>query len=569
MQRSSQRIPVARLVLGSLVLSTLGVGCGGCEKKASEPPTVFLSKDAEMVLEIPDLGVVAKRKAALLQRFGALVKPEQVKELEQALTRAIGFDLTTAEGLTAAGLPASGAAAMEFVEQGRGALWVVPVADAEKMTKVLADVVKARMTVDETKDEALAAPLSGQLTTYLRAFGDQKIPIAAVSIQKARGYALIGAGSKAPDIVRAALGRKKEESLASNADYASLSKVADGGFVKLLVPSAQAVMGKLAGGQPSTQGFAKEIMSTAWWLALDEASIALEARVRLSEAGKAQAASFFKTGAKAPGGVLGTLGPEATLIAYGAGDAKTVLDLLAPEGSELRLRLDGSFARAKDELGVDVMTQLLPLSSGHGALAMGFNEFKQLPPLPEFLQAPARYLWTVASVGLKSEADAKKLFDDKSGFDAVAERRGLALEKRKAGAVDVTTMKLKDAPDGFDPVIAELLTHRGAWITTNAGKQTDRVVAAKPVDDALPNGGLLVELRVRPLLATLKALDLSGFQGAAEVMMLRTFQARAVELLEPFQRVAVRVQPASGDLAATLRVEFAPAGAAPASPSSK
>src|SRR5688572_26436211 len=57
-------------------------GCSSCGAKPSDPVR-FLGRDAEAVLELPDLGVLVKRRAQVTELLRGLASPDQQRALEQ------------------------------------------------------------------------------------------------------------------------------------------------------------------------------------------------------------------------------------------------------------------------------------------------------------------------------------------------------------------------------------------------------------------------------------------------------------------------------------------------------
>jgi vacuolar-type H+-ATPase subunit F/Vma7 len=179
-------------------LATLALlqACSNCGGAPTEAPSRYLAKTAEMAVEIPDLAALATRKAAIVAKLEGVATKEQVDLAVLELKRTLTFDPTTVEGLEAAGLPKKGAVAVEVIDSGRGALWVVPVGNKEKLQATLDELVKSRMRAEETKEEAVEG---GKVKVHYGTFGPEKVVVGAHAFVS--GFVLVGVGPKALDSV--------------------------------------------------------------------------------------------------------------------------------------------------------------------------------------------------------------------------------------------------------------------------------------------------------------------------------------------------------------------------------
>src|SRR5688572_27891372 len=105
-----------------LLLPAALSACSGCEQKP-EDPARYLSRDAEAVIEVPELGEVPTRWKQAIAYFEGIASERDQAELETQIRGVFGFDPLTKEGLANAGLHPSGGLAIEIADGGRGALW--------------------------------------------------------------------------------------------------------------------------------------------------------------------------------------------------------------------------------------------------------------------------------------------------------------------------------------------------------------------------------------------------------------------------------------------------------------
>ncbi|MFO0723512.1 MAG: hypothetical protein U1E65_07020 [Myxococcota bacterium] len=549
------------LLLAGLALVSFGSSCSGCNRGPAEPPARWLAPQADLVIEIPDITVIAKKNSILKKQLAGIVRAEQYEAALGELKRALGFDPTSPEGLAAAGLPKQGMIGGEVLDGGRGGLWIIPAADAEKLTKTITDAIKSRSNIDETKEEALEG--GGKLFNFLSTWGNEKYSVAAFTIQK--GTAFLGAGNKSVDYVKQALARKKEESLLASPAYDGLVKAAaPDALVRIMVPSAKTILDRLGPSVPKT-GLAAALDSTVWSVSLDDKTFAINARLRYKDADLKALLALFAVTAKTPRGVLATLEPDAVLTVLGGGDVNAILAAFAPPGSELGAEADSFFARLKDEIGLDVRGQVIPAMSGQGAFALGIGDISGLRDVRSFLMTPAKFLWSSSAIGLKSPEDAKKLSLMGSELDAAFERRGLVREGRKLKELPIETVRLKQPMEGQDPLLMESFVAGGAWIVTNTAKETERIAAAAETAASDPlkgAGGLAVTLRVAPLTTAIRAVNLDQIASGAEGLVIRSVVERALGIMATLSTVELLAEPVADGASVTLRVHFAPAPAA-------
>src|SRR5687768_13738193 len=115
-----RRVPVkpGPWSLISLGILTLVSACRACGSETKEHPSRYLAKEAEAVLEVRDLGALARSRKDVESAFASVITKEQVTELENELVLSLGFSPATEKGLEEAGLPTSGPIAVEVADSG-------------------------------------------------------------------------------------------------------------------------------------------------------------------------------------------------------------------------------------------------------------------------------------------------------------------------------------------------------------------------------------------------------------------------------------------------------------------
>lgn len=569
MHRLGKSYALATAAVLSALPALLGWGCRGCAGGSSAGrPTQFIQKDAEAVIEIRDLGALAKSKASLTKSLSGLMTVEQIEELEREATIILGFDPASDKGLEEAGLPKEGSIAGEIAAEGRGALWVVPVRDAAKFEKVIDRLARTRATVETTEK----AKVDGQEITLLQAsFGPEKIAVAAYTF--IRGFALIGAGPDSMALITRALALdpKGAPDILQNAEYAALDRaLGTSGDVRLIIPAvAQTAKSALqALSQAGIPEIDRVLAAAPDWkgakggalqLSFGGRGVQLDGRVRLDESAIAKAKLALGQSAEAPKVVRALDFDDAVLFGWFSGNPQALITELAPPGSPLRAELDRALARGKQELDTDIEKEVLPLVSGHGAFAMGVGNLAGAD-LAAILESPARYLWTLVAIG---SSDPQKLAELAKRIDRTLEPRGFAISERKSGGAGVHVVGRAAAAGAPQEVLIESAALDRAVLLSNDAAATDRALAATADSKAKPiplegKAGMLFELRLASLTQKLETLNLYQLP-----ILYRTIVAKGLQMLHALERFSIALRPADDGVALQVRLQLSPPEGSP------
>jgi len=543
--------------LASFIILAFLPACSMCGGGPTEPPSRYVAKASGMVIEVPDVGALVARRAAITAKLEGIATKEQIDVAIGELKRTLTFDPTTAEGLDAAGLPKKGAMAIDVIDQGASALFIIPVGDAKKLDATINELVKSKETVVETKQESFEG---SDITCHYGQFGPEKMLISAHTIKN--GYAFVGNGKSGLEAVKAALPRKKEDSIATHAEYAPLVGSIGEVMVRVIVPSAKEMNAALGAAlELPADSIALQMKSVGWGLSLDDKSLAVLLRMRFEESALAKLKAMFATSGKLPAGVASVLSSEAVITVLGAGNVDAVMATLMPPGSELATQFEGMVQAIQAEVGVDVRTQVLAQMSGHAALALGIADPKLLANVRELMRNPARALWSTGSIGLKSPDEIKKLSVFKAEQDPVLTQRGMARTNRTIKEHDIAVLGMTDAPSGVDSMLMETWLSGGAWSFSNTAARTEKMIdaeAAPPADKLAGKGGVIVEIHVAPVAVALRSLDIEALAGgAAEAMLVRGFMTKALSILDRIEIVEGKMESTDDGLAGVARVVFA------------
>ena len=87
-----------------LILALLATGCGMCSSgNSGKPAEEFIPADASFVLSAPSLGAIAKQVTALSDNLRAGPAGQKLVQGMAMVSRQVGFDPFTEEGLKSAG----------------------------------------------------------------------------------------------------------------------------------------------------------------------------------------------------------------------------------------------------------------------------------------------------------------------------------------------------------------------------------------------------------------------------------------------------------------------------------
>ena len=540
-------------------LALLGLSaCDGCRGRSAENPARYLSKDAEGVLELRDIGLFMRAREKLPVRVGNVVTPEQLAQLQTELSLTLGFDPTTAEGLAAAGLPKSGAVAMEVFGGGEATLWVVPTTSPEKLKPLLEKLVRSRVPVDEIVEDKAG----GQPVTVLKsAFGEEKTVSAAYAFHQ--GMAFVGFGSTSVELIGAAVTRKPGDSVLEHPEYqAQVKALGDAWEVRLVSPTGGKALGSALDNAASVTGAPKVdpkklalLTSTGWILDFTSHGAEVRGRLRLGGEGLEQAKKVFAASADGVAGIGHVDVPGTLVFARVAADPHGLLDLFAPVGSGQRARLSQGFERMKKDAGIDMEAELLPLLSGQAAVALGMGELG-----PASLRAlttnPLSLVWTAFGFGVKDSEQALAL---ERRLDPGLTAQGMTVGSRKVGSTDVRVVAPANAPEGT--VLVETFGLPKAWLFSNEPAITERIVAAAPGADPLGGkSGLYAELRFTELSSQLAKINMAAFP-----LIWRSIANKVVEAVRSMDKASFHLEAVEDGLAVKAVVKLAPpqAGATP------
>jgi hypothetical protein len=552
------------LLLAALLAALLAEACSGSCQRPAADPLRFVARSAEGVVEVPDVGAFARRRAKLLALTEGLATQEQLKALEEEGKRVFGLDPSSKEGLAEAGLPAEGRAAIEIVDGGRGALWILPVADEGKFAEFVKRLADARQPLSKSETRTVKGR---KLTVHLARFGGDEIPVAAWC--KEQGLGLVGAGRRAIDLVSAALERNEATSVLANPEAKAIrGDLPSDATLRLWVPSATVAAARLGPllslvGLPDATPFARHITSTGWALSFADGVVVLDGRLRLEPKAVEGLAAVFRAQGKSGAGFLAALQPDAVLSAAAALDPSGIRRLVAPDQSPVAGELDRVFDKAKETTGVDYRP-VLALFDGRSAVSLGLGDLSQVRDPVALLRNPADVVWAAGGLGLTDSDAFQKLEPLGPKLQPALSEAHLLRSERKAHDKAITVIGLEG-----NPTQAESFVSPGAFLFSNKPDRTDKLAAGgTPRADPLEaQPGLFFELRFAPLAAALSRADASTLAGGgATGMFVKAMVDKALLVMQRLDRADARLSAASDGVAVRARLLFASSPSSAAAP---
>ena len=554
-----------RLLAAGLAAASLAAvaGCKGFTTERPQPSR-FVAGSADGVIELASVSVLADRKGELRAILGTVFPGGQLQALEGQIVRGLGFDPTTVEGLQSAGLPKSGPVAVRIADRGRGALWIVPVADTEKFSKAFRTLAENRASIDADEQKKVGKHTVRELST---SWGAGTITVATLAMRE--GFAFVGVGRRATALVLEALDLDPKNSVLQNAEYQALdATLGKAHAARFIVPTATVSAAMLVNrrelGSDLLSQMARSMKSIAWGFDLSKAAIHVRGRVRVHDDALSRVEKILISKTPPPAGVLGVAALDGLLHVNLAGDPVALVAELAPEGSQARAGLEPAIARLNADLGLDVETDILPKLSGHAAVAVGVGDLSRAQDIAALIRNPAMAFWTSAGVGVTGDA-SEAIGALWPKVDPVLRGRGLIRDTRKIEDVAVTVIGLPDAtnPEKVpeNRVVLETFDAGNAWLLANTRQRSDKLVSAihKPPKDPLAGqGGLRAELTFGGLATALRQVDVVKLAGSGVgALTVRAMLAKILNVLDGLDAAILNVRAAPDGLSVELDVKLA------------
>src|SRR5262249_36111081 len=148
--------------------------------------------------------------------------------------------------------------------------------------------------------------------------------------------------------------------------------------------------------------------SAGWTIRFANRGVTISGRLRLEPATLARAKAVFGKPSSPVQGVRTLEQDDAVLYAYASLDPAAAWKELQSPSLPGRADLDRLPGRVKEELGIDVEKDVLPLISGQGSIASGIGGL-ETAEVRALLEDPAHWVWSAAALGAQDPAKVQEL----------------------------------------------------------------------------------------------------------------------------------------------------------------
>ena len=501
-------------------------GCDGCgARRADEAAAAAIPKTDQLVFDLRTTAMIEfeERFAPLIE---AVVSEAQREKLEEELALGLGFDPSTRAGLEAAGLDPEARVAGGF--DGEQLLLAVPTTDTAKARKLLSDALAARFGKGEEADG---------VTRFERSFGPDTIEAAALAARDS--VLLVAFREGATERVKKGLALSRSESAAA------LLPVGAKDVVRVRTPDPKEGARRLLAAVPAglRAGLDADkvdaIIASVRRSSLDLRWLDNGLRVAAETAFEGAEAIDPYVAAKGavPPGLEALAAEKAILGLRLALGPDAVYDALLPPNSPGRRAIEK--ARAEGKLRLDFEKDVLPLLSGHLAIALGVNDLREVP-FRQIVGDPLSVSWIGIGIGTRKDSDLMAPFAAQMAADP-----RVKVKTRELGESKVSTFLL-----GEKPLVEAAEGERALLFGTDPGV-LDRVVQA----EARSSPAVPMELSIRfdPLEEVARS-----FPGSKLPLVFRGLWARMLDGLAALDELQARVVREADTVQLTLDLALDP-----------
>ncbi|MCB9651432.1 MAG: hypothetical protein H6730_33285 [Deltaproteobacteria bacterium] len=277
------------------------------------------------------------------------------------------------------------------------------------------------------------------------------------------------------------------------------------------------------------------VKSVGWVLELGIDGAVARAQARLTPEGQALSQKIFAVDPDPGEGVKAVMLPQAVVSVQAALHPAAILDALAPADTPSRAQFDQVSAKVKADLGADLEKEVLPLLTGHAAVAMGLGDLTGIS-FQQLVGNPRAVMWTSAAVGVKDPAAAVEL---EQRLDEGLKVRGLSIVSRDVAGKAVRSLMPPAQGDKAPAPLAETMAFGKAWMFANEPALTDQILKNTAAPSALGGRpGVAVEVNFLQL-----AKQAESFRFGDLPIIYRSVLARILDVVRLLNTARVRIHP--------------------------
>ncbi len=527
------------VLLGGLFLLLAGsLSCSRCQGKKDTSSLVgLIPGDMAAVLILPDLSASARHLDSLLTKFSVGPLATFISQGKLELKRRLGFDVFDAKGWQAVGLdPGKGIAL--GLDPGRSLL-VAGVADA----KVFEGEIQKRMRDLAAADQSSTTKVGDLTVTTLSAkVGERSVPRLHYALSGK--FALLCGPTGSPELLAAAAGQDRAESLAGAKWYNQLSGKVEKSADFLLFANGPVISKALAQTKPELAAAMGQ--GTALSFSLGPQGLSFDCFLGLVKAGSEKLVAL--TGNIKDAHLERRL-PKETILAFKIkADLNKALEMIFAANPELKDEYKKSLELATRMLKVDVRQATIENMTGNGVLGISVSSADEINKLiasqaragGDINAAFQMFIWAE----LKDGTRYKSLLDE---IVTKAEER-FPGKRTKEGPLDVISLPTEKGVEvnlldsgnlagmclgrGCPQVAARMITGQGGNLSTGLSAESKKLFGQPSLLAAAFDFG-----RVTDLLSKLDAAALG--KSGMMVKMIIDMAVGAVKNLDQLTAVVL------------------------------
>jgi|GEM_PF-6788964 len=529
-------------------------GCESCGKKKGVDPRQYLPQSAEAVLEVTDIGFLAKRRTQLEAVTSGVVTPAQLQGLKSQLERWLGFDVTEEKKLEEAGLQATGPLVGSFSSQGRDVLWIIPISDEAKFRQTARSMVQSRRRIDETKEEKTEA---GSIFVHSTSWGTETLPVAAVTVKDKFGFLAHGPNSQ--KIVEQALVRNPDQSILKHPEYQAHDKARDdSSIVSLIVPTATAAASQALRAQAllAQPALVDVITSLAWSIGWKGQAINAKGRFRMNQDMVKKIQDVLRPLSKGTTTMASLVNSSSVFALHATGNPKKLVEWMNEPKTPVSRQYKKFSSDIKTNLGIDLEKDVFGLLDGHIVASARLVDLSTLTNLNAIMQNPPALARFSLGIGLDGNAWKKRFDTILMNFEPQLQSKGVQRISKLMKNMHVDTITMGEH------MLVESYIAPDVWIISNDDKQSKALLEPSAAVEEFrlsELGGVHSYLNISVVRQALEKVDIGRLSGEGlAAPMMRAMVSKVIQLLSRFDRLDVKIEAAPDGMLLESQLKLAP-----------
>ncbi|MBX2810231.1 MAG: hypothetical protein KTR25_00410 [Myxococcales bacterium] len=520
------------LILSMLGLAFLLSACRGCEDwAASSDPRDHIASTSAAVLELKDLRMLIFFRDFVREQFGHLVREDELSQLQAEITRKLGFDPFTREGLASAGIPAKGRVVLS--NENNNPVLVFPVIDSQKAQKAVRSFAQNHL-VDSKRTEKTLTLKSSSKSIQMDVFEqdtssfnfEEEVSMEVVAAFVVyRGFGFCGLGIQAESTLIAAIERSKAEALSNSEKYMAFvrSEPEEDWLIRGVALHGDKLSKELRKrfGSTAYLPLVDEIESVGWRLGLVRNGLNLQAQAHWKGAFAEKIKQFAKGASPMVPAVTHIHVPHAVVHGEVNGDPKAIFEILMTPG------IFGRRGMPRDLRMLD-SSDAEKIFNGQIGISLGVKDLSTVS-FEKLVMAPEDIVWSLLSVGIQGKEGEQKFLK--------LVRRGLERLRFAAKPVDIsgrngTQYERESSTSGHYAFVQ--VSQPDMVVYGNDKSFVERFLTSPSSTEASSGPGVRLVLYLERLAAQLKTFPTSQIP-----LLARGLVSQGLQTLQSFEQLEV------------------------------